>query len=95
MPHHITQRGINRDPVFTTDRSREVYLSLLREHAQRQQLRILAYCLMTNHVHLLLAPSSTEGLGKLMKTLAARMTRYCGDCYLFAALVYWAVLLVR
>ncbi len=76
-PRHIVQRGHNRAVVFASDQDFQHYLNNLREFAPRFEVRIHAYCLMTNHVHLLAAPSDTiAGLGQLMKTLAARATRY-------------------
>jgi putative transposase len=76
-PHHVVQRGHNRQVVFANAADFEYYLSDLRELKQAFGVRIYAYCLMTNHVHLLLAPGDTaSSLGQLMKALAARMTRY-------------------
>jgi putative transposase len=75
-PHHIVQRGHNRQMVFAHADDFARYLDDLRELKNVFDVKVFAFCLMTNHVHLLLAPSSTEGLAKLMKTLAARMTRY-------------------
>ena len=51
-PHHITQRGNNRQDVFFVDDDRRVYVGLLAEEAERHGLEVLGYCLMTNHVHL-------------------------------------------
>jgi putative transposase len=75
-PHHIVQRGHNRQTVFAHEDDFARYLDDLRELKSVFDVKVFAFCLMTNHVHLLLAPSCAEGLGKLMKTLAARMTRY-------------------
>jgi putative transposase len=76
-PHHIVQRGHNRQVVFAEDSDFERYLSDLRELKDAFGIKVYAYCLMTNHVHLLLAPDdSLAGLSQLMKTLAARTTRY-------------------
>jgi len=47
LPHHVTQRGTDRQRVFYTDADREVYLSLLRISAQQAALRILAWCYTT------------------------------------------------
>ena len=58
-PHHITQRGNNRRDVFFEDSDHELYLSLLREYAAKYQVKILGYCLMNNHVHLI-APRLTQ-----------------------------------
>ena len=49
LPHHITQRGVRSTPIFDHDGDRELYLSLMREHAERQGVRFQAWCLMTNH----------------------------------------------
>lgn len=76
-PHHVVQRGHNRQVVFADTRDFEYYLADLRELKETLGLRVYAYCLMTNHVHLLLSPGDTPAsLGQLMKALAARMTRY-------------------
>lgn len=76
-PHHIVQRGHNRQVVFAESADFERYLSDLRELKEALGIKVYAYCLMTNHVHLLLAPGeATSSLGQLMKALAARMTRY-------------------
>ena len=76
-PHHVVQRGHNRQVVFANAGDFEYYLSDLRELKDAFGVRVYAYCLMTNHVHLLLAPGETaSSLGQMMKALAARMTRY-------------------
>lgn len=61
-PHHITQRGNNRQDVFFVDDDRKVYLGLLREYAARYRFKIHGYCLMTNHVHIIGVPEDEEGL---------------------------------
>jgi putative transposase len=76
-PHHVVQRGHNRQVVFAEEGDFHRYLEDLRKLKEAFGVRVYAYCLMTNHVHLLLAPSeAVAGLGQLMKALAARMTRY-------------------
>lgn len=76
-PHHVVQRGHNRQVVFAHDDDCRRYLADLRELKEAFGVKVYAYCLMTNHVHLLLAPGeSASGLGQLMKALAARTTRY-------------------
>ena len=62
LPHHITQRGNNRQDVFFVADDYRVYLDLLREQAHRYGLTIQGYCLMTNHVHLIAVPDTEEGL---------------------------------
>src|SRR5260370_9881881 len=64
QPHHVTQRGNRRQDVFDDPTDRQVYLSLLKEYAREYGLRISAWCLMSNHVHLLAAPEPTRWPGR-------------------------------
>jgi len=64
LPHHLTQRGNNRQDVFFVDDDRRAYLELLREQAERFGLRLVGYCLMTNHVHLIAIPEREDSLAK-------------------------------
>ena len=72
LPHHITQRGNRREPVFFSDEDRQVYLLWLKEYADKHQVEVLAYCLMTNHVHLIAVPATTDGLQQTLKPLHMR-----------------------
>ncbi|RON44605.1 transposase [Pseudomonas frederiksbergensis] len=75
-PHHVVQRGHNKQVVFAAANDFEHYLADLQELKTAFDVKVYAFCLMTNHVHLLLAPGdSASGLGQLMKSLAGRMTR--------------------
>ena len=64
VPHHVTQRGNNRQDVFFTDDDRRAYLQILAVQSQRFKLAILGYCLMTNHVHLLAVPERKNSLAR-------------------------------
>lgn len=75
-PHHITQRGHDKGVVFVVDQDYQYYLDTLAEYKKVYGVSVYAWCLMTNHVHLLLAPSDFSGLSQLMKRLAGRQTRY-------------------
>ena len=73
---HIVQRGHDRQPVFAHESDYRYYLRNLRDVKNSLDIRVLAYCLMTNHVHLILVPGEeTEAVSKLMRVLAARQTR--------------------
>ena len=52
--YHVTARGNDRGNLFKTNRDRERYLLVLAESLQRYDVRLYLYCLMTNHVHLVL-----------------------------------------
>ena len=56
LPHHVTQRGNHQQDEFFNDSDREMYLTLLVEYAQKHALQIEGYCLMTNHVNLVVVP---------------------------------------
>jgi len=55
-PHHVTQRGNNRQDVFFVDDDRRVYLELVAEASQRFGVKLAGYCLMSNHLHLVATP---------------------------------------
>jgi putative transposase len=65
LPYHITQRGTNRERVFFTAADRSLYLRLLRENLADAGVRILAYCLMTNHIHFVAIPEREDSLAVL------------------------------
>lgn len=65
LPYHITQRGSNRAKVFFTVADRSLYLRLIRESQLEAGVRVLAYCLMTNHVHFVVVPEREDSLAIL------------------------------
>ena len=76
-PHHIIQRGHNRGVVFTSDEDYLYYLNNLKEWKMKLGCKVYAYCLMTNHIHLVVDPGEDEqNLAQLIKRVAGRQTRY-------------------
>jgi len=69
-PHHVVQRGHNRQVVLAESTDFQRYLNTLQEFKLEYGVDVYAYCLMTNHVHLLLSPSEPMAISKLMKRLA-------------------------
>ncbi len=67
VPHHLTQRGNNRQDVFLVDADRRAYLDQLRQDCRTCGVRLLGYCLMTNHVHLIAVPERVESLGRALR----------------------------
>jgi putative transposase len=63
-PHHITQRGNNRQDVFPADADRQIYLETLRFEMRRAGIRLLGWCLMTNHVHFVAVPENADSFAK-------------------------------
>lgn len=66
VPHHVTQRGNNRQDVFFVDEDRRVYLAYLSDSAAQFGVTLSAYCLMTNHVHLVATPETEHSLAKAL-----------------------------
>jgi len=64
LPHHVTQRGVRSMDVFRDDADREEYLRLLGEQSERFGVSFLAWCLMTNHVHLIAVPKREDSLAR-------------------------------
>ncbi len=62
VTHHVTQRGNRRENVFFSDEDRRTYLAWLREYCAKHGVEILAYCLMTNHMHVVAVPSRDTAL---------------------------------
>jgi putative transposase len=75
-PHHVTQRGNNRQDVFFVDDDRFSYLGFLAEEAERYALRVDGYCLMSNHVHLIVTPKSEAALAGTLGRTDYRYTQY-------------------
>jgi len=69
VPHHVTQRGNHRERVFFSEGDEAAYLRLLRHHASEHAVEVVAYCLMPNHVHHVVIPSSPHGLHQLFKAV--------------------------
>lgn len=75
-PLHIVQRGHNRRLVFKTNSDYRYYLNNLLAAKGDLKIRVLGYCLMPNHVHLVLVPGEdTSAISRLMRIVAARQTR--------------------
>lgn len=65
-PHHVTQRGCRRQQTFFCDADYRLYIRLLGDLKKRNDVRIWAYCLMPNHVHLITVPSREDSLAKMI-----------------------------
>jgi putative transposase len=81
VPTHIIQRGNNRSACFFADEDYGLYLHHLGELSRRFGCTVHAYCLMTNHVHLLLTPETADGCALLMKNLGQRYVQYVNRAY--------------
>ncbi len=75
-PHHVTARGNRREPIFFKDGDQDIYADILAEQTRRAGVEVWAYCLMPNHVHLILRPADTDGLGRALGAAHRRWANY-------------------
>lgn len=78
-PHHVIQRGNNRQAIFSSSADYQTLLALLDENARKFGVSLHAYVLMTNHFHLLATPSTKDGLPQMMQAVGRRYVRYFND----------------
>jgi putative transposase len=76
LPYHVTQRGNRREDVFFCEADWQKYLDLVLEYSVQFGLQILAYCLMTNHLHLVCIPLLATSLSKVFKPVHSRYVQY-------------------
>jgi putative transposase len=76
VAHQITQRGVDQQKVFFADSDRRTYLDCLASYCQQAGVRILAYCLMSNHVHLVAVPDEAQSLGVALRRAHGRYSLY-------------------
>ena len=75
-PHHVTARGNRREPIFFEDGDQNVYCDLLAEQMHKAEVEVWAYCLMPNHVHLILCPADEHELGRALGAAHRRWANY-------------------
>jgi putative transposase len=78
-PHHVTHRGHRGEDVFISDVHRQRYLVWLAEASRQYALRVWAYCLMRNHVHLIAVPDDDRSLANVMRLTQMKHTQAVND----------------
>jgi putative transposase len=76
LPHHLTARGNRREPIFFEDGDQDLYCDMLAEQCARAAVEVWAYCLMPNHVHLILQPQTADRLGRALGAAHRRWANY-------------------
>lgn len=76
LAYHVTQRGTNQQDVFFSIQDRQTYLRLMRSNLGDAGVRVLAYCLMTNHVHLVVKPEREDSLAVLLRRVHGQYAQY-------------------
>lgn len=75
-PHHVTQRGNRRQKTFFCDDDYQYYMELMAEYSKQSETEVWAYCLMPNHVHLVMVPKEEDGLRATLGETHRRYTRH-------------------
>jgi len=75
-PHHVIQRGNNRQPIVLDEADRKMIYSLWLEESQRHKVAENAYVLLDNHFHMLLTPPSEEAMSLMMQSVGRSYVRY-------------------
>jgi putative transposase len=81
LPHHALQRGNNKTNIFHNHADNKYFLDNLRMSSGEHKVAIGAYCLMTNHFHLLLYPESIDGFIQFMKNISQVYSQYYNRKY--------------
>lgn len=79
LPHHVTQRGNRGINIFRDDGDRRVYIRLLRKYQAQYPISVWAYCLMSNHVHLIVVPQKEGELSLWLHDIHATYAQYLND----------------
>lgn len=85
--YHIMHRGVRRKDLFEEEMDYQVFLEILKSGLKKYECILHAYCLMTNHIHLLLETTDVE-IGKFMKFLSERYAMYMNHKYLYRGHVF-------
>jgi putative transposase len=75
-PHHVIQRGNNRQPIVLDETDRRMLYNLWLEESQRHKVAVNAYVLLDNHFHMLLTPPSDEAMSLMMQSVGRSYVRY-------------------
>ena len=81
FPHHLVQKGNNAQSVFLDSNDYSRYIQLACKYSHKYSVDISAYCLMSNHIHILAAPAKENGLAEMMRPVAGLYARYFNKKY--------------
>ena len=80
-PHHVTQRGNNKQKAFLDEEDYQAYLEFFERYREKHNLGVLAYCPMPNHVHISACPENTDSLAKTLRSCHMRYAQYFNKKY--------------
>lgn len=80
-PMHVTQRGNRKENIFLDDLDKEFYIKAFMKYRKKFKVKLFAWCLMDNHVHFVVQPSTKRGLSRLFLSLNTKYVRYFNKKY--------------
>jgi putative transposase len=86
--HHVFHRGKNRERVFYSDLERAFFLELCSKYSKITNCELHAYCLMSNHFHLLVTPKVVGGLSEMMRMILSKYARWFNKLHLRSGAVW-------
>lgn len=86
--YHVMQRGADKQIIFETERDYIFYLKKLGEYKKEYNIKLLAYCLMENHLHMLVKTESLANLSIMMQRLGTSYARHYNEKYFHAGYVF-------
>jgi putative transposase len=87
-PHHVCERGVRKEPIFHDDSDYLVYIRILKNGCTKHRVEVCAYCLMTNHVHLVVVPEQEESISKALHNAHSQYSTYFNAKYGFSGHVF-------
>ena len=79
--YHVINRGNNKEIVFVEEEDYRHYLNTIQRYKKKYGFKLFAFCLMTNHVHLLIKVSDTGTISRIMQSITVAHTRYYNYSY--------------
>jgi len=76
LTYHIINRGNNREAIFIEEEDYKHYLNTIQRYKKKYGFKLFAYCLMTNHIHLLIKVTERGGISRIMQSITVAHTRY-------------------
>jgi putative transposase len=86
--HHVCERGVRKEPTFHDDSDYLVYIRVLKKGCTKYKVEIWAYCLMTNHVHLVAVPENEKSISQTLHYAHSQYSRYFNAKYGFSGHVF-------
>ncbi len=81
MTQHVVQRGNNHLPCFFSADDHDLYIDFLEDAIEKHDVALHAYCLMSNHVHLLMTAINVDGISRALQDLGRRYVRSINNKY--------------